>query len=435
MSVFVLDKHKQPLMPCSEKRARILLTARRARIHHLYPFTIRLTDRIGGDTQPLILKMDPGSKQTGIALVSETSNVSRAVALIEVKHRGQAISKAIAQRKNYRRRRRSTNLRYRAPRFDNRRMPRGWLPPSIQHRVDIDLAIVKKLRRLAPVTALAQELVRFDTQLMESPEISGIEYQQGTLAGYEVREYVFTKWGRKCVYCDKEDIPLNLDHVHPRSRGGSNRPSNLLPACISCNRRKGNCGVREFLKNQPARLEQILRELKKPLKDAAAVNATRWAMFHALKTLELPVATGTGGRTKWNRHRYSIPKTHALDAVCVGNMDEIEVVNGWRQPALLITATGRGSYQRTRVTRHGFPRGYLMRSKVAFGFQTGDIVKAVVTKGKKAGTYLGRVAVRASGYFNLQTSTSVVQGISHQDCRRLQRADGYNYSLIAPTKG
>jgi hypothetical protein len=187
----------------------------------MYPFTIRLVDRVGGTIQPITLKIDPGSEQTGIALVRQTEDQANVIALAEVKHRGQAISKGLKQRAGYRRRRRSANLRYRAPRFDNRRRPEGWLPPSIQHRVDAYLSVVKRLKKLAPISSLAQELVRFDTQLMENPEITGVGYQQGTLAGYKVREYVFTKWGRKCVYCDKEDVPLNLDHVRPRSVGGS----------------------------------------------------------------------------------------------------------------------------------------------------------------------------------------------------------------------
>ena len=75
-----------------------------------------------------------------------------------------------------------------------------------------------------------------------------------------------------------------------------------------------------------------------------------------------------------------MPKTHALDAVCVG---EVEAVTDWRRPTLAIKATGRGSYQRTRLDKYGFPRGYLMREKSVKGFQTGDMVRATVTKGKK----------------------------------------------------
>ena len=218
--VFVLDKRRQPLMPCTEKRARLLLQRGRARVYRMYPFTIRLVDRIGGTTQPLTLKLDPGSKQTGIALVQESGTTTAVVSLIELKHRGESIHKALEQRAEFRRGRRSRNLRYRAPRFDNRRKPERWLPPSLQHRVDTVLSTVTRLRKLAPISAITQESVRFDTQAIQNPEISGVEYQRGTLAGYELREYVLAKWGRKCVYCDAEGVPLNLDHVCPRSRGG-----------------------------------------------------------------------------------------------------------------------------------------------------------------------------------------------------------------------
>ncbi len=435
MSVFVLDRKKKPLMPCSEKRARLLLSRGRARVHKMYPFTIRLVDRARGQVQPLQIKIDPGSKQTGIAIVREAGSTANVVVLIELKHRGAAIRKALEQRVGFRRRRRSANLRYRAPRFDNRRKPEGWLAPSLQHRIDTVTATVARLRASVPVTSIVQELVRFDMQLMENPEISGIEYQQGTLEGCEVREYLLAKWGRKCAYCDAENVPLNIDHVHPRSRGGSDRVSNLVSACVPCNKTKDDRPVEEFLSSDPDRLAKIKAQLKAPLKDAAAVNATRWELYRALAKTGLPVSTGSGGRTKFNRHRFSIPKSHALDAVCAGNMDTIAEVRGCQQPTLLITANGRGSYKRTRLTAHGFPRGYLMRSKSVHGFTTGDMVRAVVPTGKKVGSYIARVAIRATGYFNLQTATSVVQGVSHKHCRVLQRGDGYGYQLQKFTKG
>jgi hypothetical protein len=124
-------------------------------------------------------------------------------------------------------------------------------------------------------------------------------------------------------------------------------------------------------------------------------------------------------------HRLDISKAHALDAACVG---EVHVVANWRVPTLVIKATGRGSYQRTRLNAFEFSRGYLARSKSAFKFQTGDLVRAVVAKGKKAGTYIGRVAIRASGSFNIQAATGLMKDIRHRFCALLQRADGYEYS-------
>jgi 5-methylcytosine-specific restriction endonuclease McrA len=429
VQVFVLDKKKKPLMPCHPARARELLREGRAVVHRIAPFTIRLKDRIGGETQPIRVKLDPGSKTTGLAVVREEETDGEKTAHVlfqaEIHHRGSAIKKKLDQRRAFRRRRRS-QLRYRTPRFDNRTRPDGWLPPSLRHRVDTTLAWVERLRRLVPVSELSQELVRFDMQKIENPEISGVEYQQGTLAGYEVREYLLEKWGRTCAYCGSENVPLEIDHIHPRSLGGSDRVSNLTLACRSCNLKKGNRPVGEFLAKTPERLSTILARAKAPLKDAAAVNTTRWALFQALKATGLPVETASGGRTKWNRTRLLLPKTHALDAACVGKVDRIE---GWNRPCLSIKSTGRGSYQRTRLDSFGFPRGFLTRTKAHFGFQTGDRVMAIVTKGKKTGTYAGRVAVRSSGSFNIQTGSGVVQGISYKDCRLLQRADGYGYSI------
>jgi RRXRR protein len=151
--VYVLDKRKKPLMPCSLKHARQLLDRGRARVHKRCPFTIRLVDRFEEDLvlQPLTLKIDPGSKTTGMALVREAGPKAEpkaeVVSLIELKHRGEEINKKLKQRAAFRRRRRSTNLRYRAPRLDNRRPKKGWLPPSLQHRVDSTLS----RRKPAPV--------------------------------------------------------------------------------------------------------------------------------------------------------------------------------------------------------------------------------------------------------------------------------------------
>ena len=108
----------------------------------------------------------------------------------------------------------------------------------------------------------------------------------------------------------------------------------------------------------------ILAQAKRPLKDAAAVNATRWALVNAFRSTGLAVETGSGGWTQWNRLTLVIPKTHALDAACVGDIDS---VSGWQRPTLTIKATGRGSYQRTRLDAFGFPRGYLMKNKSVKG--------------------------------------------------------------------
>ena len=439
MAVFVVGRNGKPVMPCSEKRAKRLLERKRARVHRIMPFTIRLTDRSQADCQLqlLRLKLDPGSRATGLALVMEKPGVATqnaaavqetsVVSLFELVHRGRQISEALTSRRQMRRRRRSC-LRYRAPRFLNRgNKQKGWLAPSLQHRVDTTTAWVARLKRLAPITALSSELVRFDMQAMQNPEIEGAEYQQGTLAGYEVREYLLEKWSRTCAYCDKQGAALQIEHIEPRSKGGSHRISNLCLACGPCNQKKAARTLADFLKKDPQRLSRILAQAKKPLRDAAAVNATRWALAQRLKATGLPLELASGGQTKFNRSTLSVPKTHALDAACVG---QVQTLSGWQHHAtntLTLKAMGRGSYQRTRLDSFGFARGYLMREKSIHGFQTGDLVKAVVPKGKKAGTHLGRVAIRKTGSFNITTAAGVVQGIGHKHCRVVQRGDGYGY--------
>ncbi len=161
------------------------------------------------------------------------------------------------------------------------------------------------------------------------------------------------------------------------------------------------------------------------IKDATAVNSTRWALFNRLKETGLPISTGSGGLTKFNRTRLNLPKTHWLDAACVGKVNSLQVLTS--QP-LLIKATGHGSRQMCRTDKFGFPSRYVPRLKFVKGFQTGDIVKAIVSSGHKVGTYIGRVAVRTTGSFNISLKKTLVQGISHKYCSLIHRKDGYLYA-------
>lgn len=220
MAVFVLDKHKKPLMPCTEKRARLLLERRRAVVHKMSPFTIRLKDRTIEESvlQPLRFKLDPGSKTTGLAVLREVDSESSTAILLGELHHKPGIKKKLDNRRAQRRGRCNRKTRYRAPRFDNRIRPEGWLPPSLQARVQQTVNVATKLQRLLPVTAISTEHAKFDTQLMENTDIAGIEYQQGDLLGYEIREYLLEKWQRKCAYCGKTDTPLEIEHITPKSR-------------------------------------------------------------------------------------------------------------------------------------------------------------------------------------------------------------------------
>jgi 5-methylcytosine-specific restriction endonuclease McrA len=372
----------------------------------------------------LRVKLDPGSKTTGIAVVDDQSG--KIVFAAELSHRGHTIKESLDSRRAIRRNRRNRKTRYRKARWQNRRRSDGWLAPSLQSRIANILTWVARLSRLCKLTNISMELVRFDMQLMENPEISGVNYQQGTLAGYEVREYLLTKWERKCAYCGKENIPLQIEHIVPRAKGGSNRVSNLCLACEKCNLAKGTKDIKDFLKKKPDLLKKILAQAKAPLKDAAAVNATRWKLFRRLQALGLSIECGSGGLTKFNRQMRELPKTHWLDASCVGKSTPNAIKTKGVRP-LLIKACGHGCRQMCLANKYGFPRTSPKESKFVKGFQTGDLVKAVVTSGKKVGTYTGRVAVRATGSFNITTAKGTVQGISYKYCKSVHKMDGYSY--------
>lgn len=453
--VFVLDKHKKPLMPCTEKRARQLLERNRATIHRIQPFTIRLKDRTvaTSQTQPLRLKLDPGSKITGFAVLRDDKTAaSTSILLGEIQHKP-GIKTNLDTRRSLRRSRRSRKTRYRKARFNNRNRSKcvacgknaksgsrycrscakaknfidnsyrdTWLPPSLRARVDQTMHIATKLCNLLPITAVSTEHVKFDTQLMQNPNISGVEYQQGKLFGYEVREYLLEKWDRKCAYCGKSNIPLEIEHIIPKSRGGSNRISNLAIACRSCNQKKGNLTAEEF--GYP----KIQSKSKLPLKDAAMMNATRWTLHNHLKKTGLPVECGTGARTKKQRIEHKLPKTHYFDACCVGasTPSNIQIKTKY---AVVWSATGRGSRKMCNTDKYGFPKSYRTKQKQFFGFQTGDIVKADIPKGKHQGQYTGRATIRKSGYFDIKDGTGkrVCQGISWRYMQILQKNSGWQY--------
>jgi 5-methylcytosine-specific restriction endonuclease McrA len=419
--VFVVDTKHRPLAPCHPARARRLLTEGRAAVWRRCPFIIVLK-RAVADAQPapLRVKIDPRSKTTGLAVVNDATG--HVVWAGELTHRGQQVKARLDQRHMYRHSRRQRHTRYRPARFDNRRRPDGWLPPSLESRVMNVLTWVARLRRYAPIGAISQELVRFDTQLLENPSISGVEYQQGELAGYEVREYLLAKWGRRCAYCGARNIPLQVEHIIPRARDGSNRVRNLTTACEPCNTAKGTRTAEEF--GHP----DVQAQARHPLKDAAAVNASRWALYHRLQATGLPVEVGTGGRTRWNRARRELPKAHWIDAACVGASTPERLQLADVVP-LVIAATGHGVRQMCGTNRAGFPTRHRTRQTRHFGFATGDLVRAVVPAGlKTAGLHVGRVLVRATGSFDVVTVTGRVQGISYRYCQAVARGDGYAFS-------
>ncbi|MDT9292734.1 MAG: RNA-guided endonuclease IscB [Limnospira sp. PMC 1286.21] len=417
--VFVVDTLGQPLSPTHPARARKLLKKGLAAVFRTYPFTIILKKTVENPgNEPSRIKLDPGASVTGIALVNQSRDT--VIWAAELTHRGDRIRAKLTARRVVRRHRRCRKTRYRQARFNNRKRQEGWLAPSLKHRVETTLTWVNRLISSCPITDISMELVRFDTQKLLNPEISGVEYQQGVLFGYELREYLLTKWQHQCAYCGGQNIPLEIEHIQPKSQGGSDRVSNLAIACHKCHQKKGSQAVEQFLEKKPEILKRLLVQAKAPLKNAAAVNSTRWALFNSLKLTGLPIEIGTGGLTKYNRTVQGLPKTHWLDdADCVGKSTPTRLKIKTHQP-LLMTCFGRGGRQKAAPNKRLPIRHNPL--KPIKGWLTGDIAKQMAHG-------IGRITPSSRGSFVLTKPDKTQFSVKPIDLKPVLRRDGYLYKF------
>ena len=311
MKVFVQDKNGKALDPTTKPRARKLIDKGRAEVVQRNPFTIKILDRKKENsyTKDVILGIDAGYKEVGFSAINDKEELITGV--LELRNN---ISKKLEQKANYRRNRRYRNTRYRKPRFDNRKKskPKGWLAPSIKHKMNSHIKLINKLKELLPITKVIVEVAKFDTQKMQNPEINGVEYQQGTLQGYNVRNYLLEKFNYQCVYCGKKDTPLEVEHIIPKSRGGSNRVDNLTISCHDCNQEKDNQTAEEF--GYP----EVQKQAQKTLRSTAFMNIVRWKIVN-----ELDCDYSFGHITKMKRIKLGLEKTHYNDAfVIAGGKDQ-----------------------------------------------------------------------------------------------------------------
>ncbi len=349
------------------------------------------------------------------------------------------------RRRSLRRNRRG-RLRNRQPRFDNRTRPAGWLAPSLVTRLANTETWVRRLCALFPVTLVRVETARFDTQLMQDAEVSGKEYQQGDLLGWQVRSYVFHRDGRKCAYCgDTKAERYETDHIVPRSRGGTNRVSNLVVSCQDCNIEKGNQPVEEFLRHKPARLTKVRGVMRHRLADASQMNIIVPELIRRLSDMDIPTTEYDAYTTSWVRRQLGVPKTHVNDALCVGAPDAVMMMPLMKT---VVRSTGRGDRQMLRpADRHGNPRGqgyrdycalprqrqgytscpgHRSRGKRVAGITSGDLVRLTHRKHGVLKGYAGldkkhsRVAVMYGG--NLVS-------VKAKDAVMLARNNGYRVSI------
>jgi hypothetical protein len=221
----------------------------------------------------------------------------------------------------YRRQRRS-RLRYRKKRFDNRKIAKGWLAPSIRHRMDCNLVFLKKIAYVVPITDVTLEMGQFDIQLLKAieegkPLPSGTDYQQGERYGIAtLREAVFTRDGYTCQCCgksSKDGAILHMHHIQYRSQGGSSRMGNLITVCDKCHTPKNH---------KPGGKLYNWKPKVKSFSGATFMTAVRWQMYDAIKKMfpDINVHISYGAKTKCKRRELDIAKSHVNDAYVVGEL-------------------------------------------------------------------------------------------------------------------
>ena len=397
--VFVLNKHGKPLMPCSPGKARRLLKQGKATMVKKTPFTIQLVYGSSGYKQSITLGIDAGYKTIGYSAITAV----RELVAGELELRTD-IKRLLEKRRAYRRTRRN-RIWHRKPGFRNDTKKEGWLAPSLQHKLDSHIKLVEQLKQILPVTKVVVEVASFDQQKMQHPEITGVEYQQGELRGYEVREYLLEKWQRKCAYCGKKDVPLEIEHIIPKSRGGSDRVSNLAISCHNCNQEKDNLTAEEF--GHP----EIQKKARQSLKATAFMNVIRWKLVNMLGC-----GYTYGYITKYNRIKCGLAKSHVNDAFVIGGGKNTHNRAGVHVITKQVRRQNRSLYKANLLKGGKRKRNTVKEVK---GFRRFD----KVMYGKVKCFIFG---LRSSGYFNVKTieDEKVSDSVSCKKLTFVERARG-----------
>ena len=442
--VFVYGSDGNPLMPCTMRRARMLIDAGRVSRREYHPFTIHLKDRAVGDgnteVQPIEARCTPGARRTGVAVVATLENEDRVLYQEEIEHRTN-ISGRLEERKAYRRSRRSRKW-FRAARFNNRRRRDGWLPPTVESIVSNQQHRVQRLAKRSGAGKVIVQTAKFDTHKILNPEVQGTDYQHGPLYRRHVRAYIAAQWSHHCAYCGKGDwedaTKFNLDHVVPRSAGGPDNVRNLVWCCQPCNQRKAEQPVDMFLHENPERLTAVLRRRKVPLAAAGQHAAICSALIEGLKASKLKTAETTGADTAHARRINGITKTHADDAACCNAQG---TVTRLRHP-LRLKSVGHGRrkqikslpvgpylkwrHQKPAVRRATPCPGHAHHPNRVHGIRSGDLVRILTKKGWKN----GRAAVEAArGRITIRTKGQTFSTSKAARVRKIATRNGYREAI------
>ncbi len=394
-------------MPCSPRKARLLLKQGKATMVNRTPFTIQLLHGSSGYKQDISLGVDAGTKHVGLSATTEKKVLYEAEILLRTD-----IQKLLAARRAFRSNRRNRKTRYRQLRFNNRRRLKGWLPPSIQNKVVAHLNVIRQVVKVLPIQNITVEVAQFDTQLLKNPNISGTDYQKGDQMGFwNVREYVLFRDKHECQWCHgkSSDKILNVHHRESRKTGG-NSPDNLVTLCETCHHKIHREGLDGQVKRKTA-----------SLRDATQMTILRWFIYNGIKEFHPSAKLTYGYITKNTRITYGLEKSHTVDARCISG-------NPLSMPSEAIYLIKQVRGQNRQLHKATILKGGIRKKNKAprylFGYQLFDKVRYE----DKECFIFGR---RSSGSFDLRLldGTKITAGISYKKCKLLERASTYLVEL------
>lgn len=307
--VFVVDKAGKPCLPCHPARARKLLREKKAIVKTVVPYTIQLNKNVENPVGSFTVGIDDGAKEVGIAIVNE---ITKEVVLKGTIKLRQDVSRKMLQRSQYRRTRRTRNLRHRKARFNNRGTA-GWIAPTIKQKKDSVVRVIKDLTTKINLTNVVIEQGQFDTSsLVAGRKLKGKEYQVPNYEGRNFRAKVLWRDKYQCQHCKGSDN-LHAHHIRYKSQGGTDVVQNGITLCKKC-----HDGLHDGLWELKARVKHF--------KYPAHLQIGKKYLVESLVKIGLSVETCLGFMTSFWRKNLGIDKAHFNDAismVCRDYMPEI----------------------------------------------------------------------------------------------------------------
>ena len=403
--VYVINQNGQPLMPTeNHAKVRVLLKQGRAKVINKCPFTIQLLYSSTNYTQKTTLGVDSGSKHIGLSATTKDKVLFES----DVELRNDIVD-LLSSRRELRRSRRNRKLRYRKPRFNNRRRSDGWLAPSVKQKVDTHITMIAKVHKILPISNIVVEVASFDIQKIKEPTTNGVDYQQGEQLGFwNVREYVLFRDGHKCQCCrgKSKDKILNVHHIESRKTGGD-APNNLITLCETC-----HTGYHRGTVKLPRAIHRGMS-----FKDATFMGIMRWALYEKLNAIYPDVKLTYGYITKNTRIKNGLPKDHYIDARCIsGNPNAIS--NGDVYYYKKVRCHNRQIHKNTILKG-----GYRKRNQAAYEVKGFRLYDNVLWKGQKCFIF-GR---RSTGRMDLRLldGTHVNASVGYKNLKLLKMRSSY----------